>query len=629
MSQTLKQTLYAVIKRFDFFSLAIYSTCIAAILIVIVVNQNKVAERFSTSLLQNNSQLFSVSNAQNLSLKDAFFPSQLLMIVPTGTSQKAITPQSPLGIVRTITIEAKSIDLVFSHPLWLMFSSIHFLIFNLLFGLAVGYARISIMRTIESELLSTDSLENWANLSKIRGEVLPVNDDNTIAEVIQSLQQQLKIAKSNQGRVDQLIREQALLDVETGIGNREFFTNRLEALLHEEDARGAVFLIQVEGCDVIQSLYGSQQSVGTLETLIQIIKNRLHHLSNYFIARRSEYEIALLIPGIYPDESTKLADKLLESLLKIDLPVGVNKDEFVHIGLSNFNFSDHCYQVMAEVDMALRSAQLQGPSQWFMYDDGEVATESAKGSLRWRTFLTKAIERNAFVIFFQPVIAANTDFILHHEVLSKVRDRKGKLISARVFLPMAQKCGLSIEIDKLVFDQVCRLLKYEQKHHDACSLNISIDSLLNEDFIHHLILRLSEDPVIAKQIIIEISEYHLVHQLTKLTPVLKQLSELGIRLLADKVGQYIVSTDYLELCPINYVKLHRSIVYQLQDKIENQVFIQSLKMRCVESKVKIYALGVESKEEWHTLVRLGITGGQGHFFTEPVAQMADAIVLPQ
>ena len=66
----------------------------------------------------------------------------------------------------------------------------------------------------------------------------------------------------------------------------------------------------------------------------------------------------------------------------------------------------------------------------------------------------------------------------------------------------------------------------------------------------------------------------------------------------------------------------------LHEKIENQVFIQSLKARCIQHNVKIYALGVESKDEWRTLVHLGVTGGQGHFFTEPVAQMADAIVLP-
>ena len=57
------------------------------------------------------------------------------------------------------------------------------------------------------------------------------------------------------------------------------------------------------------------------------------------------------------------------------------------------------------------------------------------------------------------------------------------------------------------------------------------------------------------------------------------------------------------------------------------MFIQSLKAICDQQKVKIYALGVESIEEWQALIRLGIDGGQGHFFTEPVAKVAHAIVM--
>ena len=283
---------------------------------------------------------------------------------------------------------------------------------------------------------------------------------------------------------------------------------------------------------------------------------------------------------------------------------------------------------MAEADMALRSAQLQGPNQWFMYDTGEVAVESAKGSLKWRTFLTRAIENNSFVLFFQPVISSVNDDILHHEILSKVRDGRGQLISARVFLPMAQKCGLSRQVDTLVFEQTCRLLQYEKNLQDSCSLNLSIESLLNAEFIEQIFTVLAQSPIIANKLIIEISEYHLFTNITKLAPVLNFLNELGVRILADKVGQYVVSADYLSMCPISFVKLHRSIVQHIEVRLENQVFIQSLKTSCLESNIAIFALGVETKQEWSTLIKLGITGGQGHFFTEPVAQMANAIQLP-
>ena len=75
------------------------------------------------------------------------------------------------------------------------------------------------------------------------------------------------------------------------------------------------------------------------------------------------------------------------------------------------------------------------------------------------------------------------------------------------------------------------------------------------------------------------------------------------------------------------MKLHRSIVLDIDKKTENQVFIQSLKTLAAAKSIAVYALGVERKAEWRTLLQLDVKGGQGHFFTEPVAQVAKAIHL--
>jgi RNase E specificity factor CsrD len=484
-------------------------------------------------------------------------------------------------------------------------------------------------KILKKELRHVTGLEKWANLSKICGDiqVIPNAEDN-LSQTINTLNKQLQFAKNNDSNVDQILRRNALLDKDTGVGNREFFNNRLEALLKEDDCQGAVYFIQFKDFDLVHTLFGEQQALTLLNNLIQTLKHRLKSLPNYFIARRDELELAIIVPDIFFNDAEKLADKLLKGLCSVVLPVGINKEEFIHIGVSYFSQAENSYQVMSEADMALRSAQLQGPSQWFMYDPGEVEHASAKGSLKWRTFLGHVIEKNAFVIFFQPVISAANERILHHEILSKVRDSDGSLISARVFLPMAKKCGLIQQIDLLVFKQVCRLLTYDNNQNDHCSLNLSIESLLSEDFIQQFLNVLNDYPTIHEKLIIEISEYHLVNHLAQLKPSLMILHQLGIKLLADKVGQYVVSAHYLTVCPIQSIKLHRSIVLNIHRKTENQIFIQSLKAISDVQNVEMYALGVESIDEWQTLKRLGVNGGQGHFFTEPVAQVAKAIHLP-
>lgn len=472
-----------------------------------------------------------------------------------------------------------------------------------------------------------NALENWANLSKIRGELVKPEYGDVVSKQIVEIQSKLTTASNKDTHFDQVLRQNVLLDAETGIGNREYFSNRIAAFLKEEDVQGAVLIVHLNELSTVESLYGKQQKALLIDSVITATKRRLKHVGNYFIARRSGSELAILLPYVFLKESEKIANNLVSAIAKLPLPIGINNEDFVHIGISYFSEAEKPYQIMAEADMALRTAQLQGPSQWFMFEVGEIEQQGAKGALKWRTFLEKAINTNAFVIFFQPVIASKKDKILHHEVLTKVRDTNGALISARVFLPMAQKSGVIKQIDLIVFEQVCRILSYEANLDDDCSLNLSVESLTCEHFLENVKALLEHYPSVANKLIIELSEYQIVNHLNDILPALNKLNRSGIRILVDKVGQYIVSAEYLKLCPISYLKLHRSIVLDINNKAENQIFIQSLKTMAQNYGVDVYAAGIETYEEWYSLVRLGVQGGQGHLFTEPVEQVAKAIHL--
>lgn len=502
-------------------------------------------------------------------------------------------------------------------------------IFTLLCSIATAILGYYFYRTQFQESKSKlNALENWANLSKIRGELVKPEYDDVISKQIIEIQSQLVSASNKDTHFDQVLRQNVLLDAETGIGNREYFSNRIAAFLKEEDVQGAVFIVHLNELSIVESLYGRQQKILLIESVITAIKRRLKNVGNYFIARRSSSELAILLPYVFIRESEKIADILVNAVAKLPLPIGINNEDFIHVGISYFSQAEKPYQIMAEADMALRTAQLQGPSQWFMFDVGEIEQQGAKGALRWRTFLEKAINTNAFVIFFQPVISSKKDRILHHEVLTKVRDTNGSLISARVFLPMAQKSGVIKQIDLIVFEQVCRILSYEANIDDDCSLNLSVESLTCENFLSKVKDKLEKYPGVANKLIIELSEYQIVNHINEILPSLNKLNGMGVRLLIDKVGQYIVSAEYLKRCHISYLKLHRSIVLDINNKTENQIFIQSLKTMAQSYNVEVYAAGIETYEEWYSLVRLGVQGGQGHLFTEPVEQVAKAIHLP-
>lgn len=482
--------------------------------------------------------------------------------------------------------------------------------------------KIQWRRVLSNALSPLENIEQWLDSDKR----LPLNSRDNISHAVNQLLKQLNEVKQSHN-IEQQMRKQALLDLDTGIGNRAFLTNRLEALLHEEQARGALFLIRLNDFNILQAILGENQSLVLLNQVIQLIKKRLQHFPNYFLARSNEYEIALLVPNAYVNEVEKLADKLVSTLTTIELPAEINKDEFIHIGISCFKENHKTYQILAEADMALRSAQLQGPSQWFMFDAGEIALESAKGSLRWHTFLLSAIKNKSFSLFYQAVIANANEEILHYEVLTKVKEPNGSLIDARIFLPMAQKCGLAIDLDLVIFKQVCQILFNERQNTQlsACySINLTVETLLSAQFKEAFLTCYANHAEIRQRLIIEVSEYHLVTQLDELLPILMELSQQGVHFVVDKVGQYVVDLDYLKLCPIMAIKLDRSIVLNIDEKLENQIVIQSFNVICQQNNVAMYALGVETQAEWQMLIKLGVQAGQGHFFTSPSELAAKA-----
>ena len=282
MSEIAKNTNMAVIKRFDAFCLTLYVLAIVLVTCFLWLQQTE------RSLNIINTGIYSGGYNDLVEVR-SLDSTQIFYSINQGN----------YPLIRVIQDNQTSRTLMFVHPLWLVLSSPFMLLASISFAVIVFFARLFIYRSVNQSLAKVSAMEQWAHLSSIHGTIQPVPQLGPVSKTITSIIDQLKSAKYLYGRADQRIREQALLDTETGVGNREFFSNRLEAVLREEEARGAVLLVNFQVLEVVQSLYGYNQALAILESSISLLSEKMSYLTSFFIARRGEFELAILAPGLY------------------------------------------------------------------------------------------------------------------------------------------------------------------------------------------------------------------------------------------------------------------------------------------------------------------------------------------
>lgn len=438
-----------------------------------------------------------------------------------------------------------------------------------------------------------------------------------INKALTKLLNDLHDASKERARFDNFIRTNTFLDPQTGVGNRLFFNNRIDALSYQNAmiTPGVLYLVKLEEFELLQNNHGDSFTTELLKDMVDGVNRILNLHPNSIFARYANHQFAIVIPQISLSEADQLANRLLKICQRQPLLNVYEPDSFYHIGGAYFKVGDMINQLMDEAEMALKAAQLQGASSWFMYDKGAVDEEFAKGSVRWRSILESALSNKRTLAVGQIVTDIDGE-IDHKEIFSRIKDPQGNIIQPTLFIPMAEKCGLMPQIERQIIEFVVG--KYMlKKPKSRFSINLSLDSLNSKAFTEWLNNFLSEHHQQTSRLIFEISESNMIRHGHKFSKTLTMIKTKNVKLCVDHVGQNVVSTQYLTEYKIDFIKLDRAITHQLHLRAENQLFIRSLIGGLYRTKVKVLAEGVELLEEWQTLRILGVSAAQGSLFAEP------------
>ncbi|RJX70749.1 RNase E specificity factor CsrD [Vibrio sinensis] len=437
----------------------------------------------------------------------------------------------------------------------------------------------------------------------------------TASEALDLLIEELQDARQERSRFDTFIRTQTFLDQLTGTANRVLFDSKLESALSESGAHGGILLLRIDDWDLLKQESGSQAANDLIVEVGESISNIIQRYPDVILARYYHSDFAIFAPHLNSKEVASIAINTLKQLAKINPPSSLDKDNWCHIGISMFQEGERHGRVIDEAETALKSAQLQGVNTWNRFK--KLESKAERGSVRWRTIFDQELKADKIQIFSQPCYLVNSALELHidhYELFTRINDPDAGLIKASRFYGALESVGYEAILDRAVMTRVVNFLK--ASNNGSCySINLSVNPFSDRKYFRwfrYELLQLSAEN--RAQLMFEFSEGRFVKHLDYMRPVVKTLVGLGCKVTIGQVGRSIVSTHYLKDLPIDYMKLHRSLVKQVDKKHENQLFIRSLLGACDGLKTQLVAVGVDQKQEYKTMLDLGVKGVQGRYF---------------
>ena len=241
--------------------------------------------------------------------------------------------------------------------------------------------------------------------------------------------------------------------------------------------------------------------------------------------------------------------------------------------------------------------------------------------IRFETSLRKALERNEYVLYYQPKIDLKTSKIVGLEALIRwVRPETG-LVPPGDFIPLLEETGLIVPVGDWVIKEACRQLKEWQSlgiNNITIAVNLSGKQFNQKFLVRNIKQILDEAGVSPEHIELEVTESTIMHQYENVINTLNELHNQNFQISIDDFGTGYSSLSYLKHFPIDVLKVDRSFVMEIPNDKADTAIVNTIISMGHNLNLKVIAEGVETLEQMNTLKDLGCELAQGFYFSKPL-----------
>ena len=250
-----------------------------------------------------------------------------------------------------------------------------------------------------------------------------------------------------------------------------------------------------------------------------------------------------------------------------------------------------------------------------MAEDAETA---GRGQQKWKDVLLNTLEEGRITLFVQPTVRCDDrKKIFHCEVFSRILDESGKMLSAGMFMPLAERLGLVSSLDHLVLEKAMQTT-VDVLGVDHLAVNVSPSSLKDDEFRNWVLKALAQLPAGAPKLSFEFAEFNAVQNLELVRSFGARVQDLGHGYGFDHFGQGFSNFGYLKSLRPDYVKIDRAYTDELKTiDSDSYFFIGSLAGVAHSLDILVIAEGVENEAQFNLLQELNLDAIQGYFIGRP------------
>ncbi len=423
-------------------------------------------------------------------------------------------------------------------------------------------------------------------------------------------------------RAEERVRHLAHHDELTGLPNRSMFNQQLTRALAQARRHAkplAVLFIDLDRFKNINDTLGHEAGDRVLKEVADRLRGCLRDSDT--VGRLGGDEFVVLIEELPQSEQVvAVAQKILAAVAK---PFILQTQEFhitASIGISTYpDDSEDMQSLLKNADISMYRVKEHGKNNYQFYSAQMNAHTLERLTLE--SSLRRALERNEFLLHYQPKVDIGSGRITGMEALVRWQQPAKGLIPPAQFIPLAEETGLIVPIGEWVLKTACAQNKSWQEQGLPplrIAVNLSARQFAHERLLQDVARVLNETGLDAASLEFEITESMVMHNPEHAVILLKKLKAMGIHLSLDDFGTGYSSLNYLKRFPIDSVKIDRSFIRDIPGNSDDVAITRAIIAMAHSLRLKVIAEGVETGEQLRFLRDHECDEMQGRYFSKPL-----------